>query len=68
MKGAEHYRLAEEKLDAAFRIAQPGSGHTDEDALTLIGIALQRAQVHATLALAAATYDYDWTHADEATR
>ena len=57
MTGPEHYKEAEAKLAAARRIASPASGHTDEDAVTLIQIALQRAQVHATLALAAANAD-----------
>jgi hypothetical protein len=52
--GPEHYRLAEDKLRQAHDIAKPGSGHTDEDAMRLIAIGLARAQVHATLALAAA--------------
>lgn len=55
MTGPEHYREAEAKLEAARRIAHPGSGHSDENAVTLVQVALQRAQVHATLALAAAT-------------
>lgn len=57
MTGPEHYRLAEAKLAAAREIASPASGHSDEDAIRLIGMALQRAQVHATLALAAAIVD-----------
>ena len=61
--GPEHYRQAEARLEAAYRIAHPDSGHTDEDAVTLIGIALQRAQVHATLALAAAHVDASRVHA-----
>ena len=63
MTGPEHYREAEAKLDAAHAIARPSSGHTDEDAVSLIGVALQRAQVHATLALAAATAD-PWNDQD----
>jgi hypothetical protein len=55
--GPEHYRKAEAKLEAARQIAHPGSGHTDENAVLLVGIALQHAQVHATLAQAAATAD-----------
>ena len=55
MTGPEHYREAEDKLRKAYHIAQPGSGHSDEDAIRLVTIGLARAQVHATLALAAAT-------------
>jgi hypothetical protein len=50
----EHYLEAEEKLRLARQIAQPESGHSDEEACVLVGLALQRAQVHATLALVAA--------------
>jgi hypothetical protein len=53
--GPEHYREAEAKLGLAAKISRPDSGHSDEDATRLVGLALQRAQVHATLALAAAT-------------
>jgi len=53
--GPEHYREAEAKLDLAREIAHPDSGHDDSEATLLVGLALQRAQVHATLALAAAT-------------
>lgn len=55
MTGPEHYRQAEARLEFAYRISLPDSGHTDEEATLLVGLALQRAQVHATLALAAAT-------------
>jgi polyhydroxyalkanoate synthesis regulator phasin len=53
MTPEQHRIEAEARLDAAYRIARPESGHSDEDAMRLIGIALQRGQVHATLALAA---------------
>lgn len=53
--GPEHYRMAEERMEDASKVARPDSGHTDENATRLVGLALQRAQVHATLALAAAT-------------
>ena len=55
MTGPEHYRMAEKRMEFASKVARPGSGHTDEDATRLVGLSLQRAQVHATLALAAAT-------------
>ncbi|GAB3223511.1 hypothetical protein GCM10027586_12880 [Kineococcus gypseus] len=45
MTGPEHYRKAEDLLDKAKQSSDP----------TLIGALLQTAQVHATLALAAAT-------------
>ena len=53
--GVEHYGEAEHLLEVAHHIARPDSGHSDEDATRLVGLALQRAQVHATLAAAAAT-------------
>jgi hypothetical protein len=61
MTGPEHYRTAETCIEQAG--IESGSGN-DEDARGF----LMAAQVHATLALAAATYDYDWNHADEAAR
>ena len=67
--GPDHYREAERKLELARKIAHPDSGHTDEEAVLLSGLALQRAQVHALLAIAAATglngdsYWDDWDDA-----
>lgn len=55
MTGPDHWREAEAKLALALNIASPQSGFSDEQAATLVGITLQRAQVHATLALTAAT-------------
>jgi hypothetical protein len=57
MTGAEHYREAE-RLAASVK---------DRDLATeTIQAVATLAQVHATLAHAAATYDYDWNHAGEA--
>ena len=61
MTGPEHYQLAEAKLDLAQQIAHPDSGHSDEDATRLVHLALLRAQVHATLALAATWADFTRT-------
>ena len=55
MSGPDHYRMAEEMMEFAHKGARPDSGHSDEAATRLVGLSLQRAQVHATLALAAAT-------------
>lgn len=54
MTGNEHFREAESLLEVAHRLASPGNGLSDEDATRLVGLALQRAQVFATLAVAAA--------------
>ena len=57
MNGREHYREAERLLTLC-------DGKT-RDAVNVI---LSQASIHAALALAAATYDYDWDHAKEVTR
>lgn len=63
MTGKDHYRLAEQLLrDVDQNQFHQGSGDPATREL------LAAAQVHATLALAAATYDYDWDHAKEASR
>ena len=55
MTGPEHYRAAEHQLKLATKFAQPGNGLNDEQATNTVRAALARGQLHATLALAAAT-------------
>lgn len=63
MTGPEHYRAAEQAgLNAADLIAQ------GEAMLSLAGLVLAEAQVHATLALAAATALREANHDDPSWR
>lgn len=59
MTGDEHYREAETMLGAMFDAQQnlAASGGSKEDLSIFTSSVLAAAQVHATLALAAATHD-----------
>lgn len=61
MTGKDHYREAERLIKEASRIMDgfPGEQYAQT---------IATAQVHATLAVAAAAEDYDWNHAEEVTR
>jgi len=58
MNGPDHYRVAEKLLDSARELANEKSTGTQgesNEAMSTINTAIAIAQVHATLALAAAT-------------
>jgi hypothetical protein len=53
--GSQHFREAERLLTEAGEVTRPDNGLSDDESTTIVRVVLAKAQVHATLALAAAT-------------